>query len=158
MNVKDLFETQRIINKNLTLNNQLDDCKIQTRKYLEFNVKISELANETKCFKYLMDTNNFIDMQVVFRKYVSCLSQIITIGLDNNYSDITEIDVKPNDYCLSDQFLNLYIDINDLIISPSKDHYLTLFEDILSLAITLGFTQTELKNEFSKNTYEKVAL
>ncbi|AOR24842.1 dUTP diphosphatase [Clostridium taeniosporum] len=158
MNVKDLFETQRMINKNLTLNNQLDNCKIKTRKYLEFNIKISELANETKCFKYWKDTSNFIDMQVVFRKYISCLSQIITIGLDNNYSDLTEVDVKPNDYCLSDQFLNLYIDINDLIISPSKDHYLTLFEDILSLAITLGFTQAEIKNAFSKNTYEKVAL
>lgn len=158
MNIKNLFEAQRKFNANLILNDELDYYKLETRKNLEFHVKIGDLANETKCFKYWKDNNNFIDMQVVFKKYIDCLSQILTLGIDNNYTDIANICVKPNDYCISDQFLNLYIDINDLIISPSKDHYLTLFEDILSLGITLGFTQTQIQNAFEMNVCKKVAL
>nr|WP_321835564.1 dUTP diphosphatase [Clostridium butyricum] len=57
----------------------------------------------------------------------------------------------PNDYCLSDQFLNLYIDINDLIASPSMDHYQTLFEDLLSLGLTLGFSEDEISGQFEKD-------
>ncbi|SFD20038.1 dUTP diphosphatase [Clostridium uliginosum] len=158
MDIKNLFKAQRTYNSHLSLNDELDYYKLETRKHLEFHVKISDLANETKCFKYWKDNNNLIDMQVIFKKYITCLSQILTLGIDNNYDDITDVCVKPNDYCLSDQFLNLYIDINDLIISPSKDHYLTIFEDLLSLGITLGFTQNQIQNEFSKNMYEKVAL
>ncbi|MFR3522834.1 MAG: dUTP diphosphatase, partial [Clostridia bacterium] len=56
--------------------------------------------------------------------------------------------LRPNDYCLSDQFLNLYIDINDLIISPSTDHFFTLLEDSLSLGVTLGYSEEEIFNSF----------
>lgn len=30
------------------------------------------------------------------------------------------------------------------------DHYLTLFEDLLSLGLTLGFSESQIKNEFIK--------
>ena len=56
--------------------------------------------------------------------------------------------IKPNDYCLSDQFLNLFIDLNDLIISPSEDHYITLIEDFISLGITLGYSDSKISNGF----------
>ncbi|NRV84845.1 dimeric dUTPase (all-alpha-NTP-PPase superfamily) [Clostridium beijerinckii] len=66
--------------------------------------------------------------------------------------------MAPNDYCLSDQFLNLYIDINDLIAFPSIDHYLTLFEDLLSLGLTLGFSESQIQNQFIKDLDNLVIL
>ena len=63
-------------------------------------------------------------------------------------SNVSKLIVKPNDYCLSDQFLNLFIDLNDLIISPSEDHYITLVEDFISLGITLGYSESKIKESF----------
>ncbi|MGL5150666.1 MAG: dUTP diphosphatase [Clostridium sp.] len=144
MYIHDFFEVQKQINKDLTLDPNLNDYKLKARKSLHLHVKISDLANETKCFKYWVDENLIVNTDVVFKKYLSCLNQILSIGIDSNYDDIEKIKLKPNDYCLSDQFLNLYIDINDLIISPSKDHYITLFEDFISLGITLGFNNQDI--------------
>ena len=43
---------------------------------------------------------------------------------------------------------NLYIDINDLIISPSEDHFLTLLEDTLILGVSLGYSEEEIIGSF----------
>ena len=45
-------------------------------------------------------------------------------------------------------FLNLFIDINDLIISPSTDHFNTLLEDVLSLGVTLGYDEEQISKAF----------
>ena len=58
------------------------------------------------------------------------------------------MDIKSAEDCLSDQFLNLYIDINDLIISPSEDHFLTLLEDTLILGVSLGYSEAEILSAF----------
>ena len=63
-------------------------------------------------------------------------------------NDITSINVATNENCLSDQFLNLYIDINDLIVSPCRDHYITLFEDILAVGEFLGFSEDVINEKF----------
>ena len=89
-----------------------------------------------------------IDKDALFKKYLDCFATIISIGIDKNYTSVEEISIKPNDYCLSDQFLNLFIDINDLIISTSEDHYITLVEDFLSLGITLGYSKNQINESF----------
>lgn len=144
MYVHKFFEVQKQVNKDLILDKKLNTYKLNARKSLHLHVKISDLASETKCFKYWEDDSISINKDTVFKKYLNCINQILTIGLDYGYSNIDEIVVKPNDYCLSDQFLNLYIDLNDLIISPSEDHYITLFEDFISLGITLGFSESSI--------------
>lgn len=89
-----------------------------------------------------------VDKSILFERYLDCFSHIINLGLDRHYDHIEEILIKPNDYCLSDQFLNLFIDLNDLIISPSEDHYITLVEDFISLGITLGYSESKIKESF----------
>lgn len=148
MNVQPLFELQKKFNNTLNINTDLDSYKIKTRKNLQFQIVLGALANETLCFNYLLKTERTIDLDKTFSKYIVCISQVLTLGIDNNYNYITSIDMIPNDYCLSDQFLNLYIDINDLIASPSMDHYQTLFEDLLSLGLTLGFSEEKILSQF----------
>lgn len=148
MNIISLFEVQREKNKQIAIDKNLNQYKLSARKHLELHIKLSSLADETKCYKYWLDDNSEIDKEIIFKKYLDFLSQVLVIGLDSNYADITEIKVLPNDYCLSDQFLNLYIDINDLIISPSKDHYLTLLEDFISLGVTLGYSENKIIDSF----------
>lgn len=148
MNIISLFEAQREKNKKITIDKNLNQYKLSARKHLELYIKLSSLAHQTNCYKYWLDSNSEIDKDIISNKYLDFLGQLLILGLDCNYTDITEIKVLPNDYCLSDQFLNLYIDLNDLIISSSKDHYLTILEDFISLGITLGYSENKITNSF----------
>lgn len=150
MNIKALFEAQREKNKKIIIDNSLSEYKIWARRHLELHTKISYLADETQCYKYWVSENEPLNKSVVFEKYISCFSLMISFGIDRKYDDIELIKAKPNDYCLSDQFLNLFIDLNDLIISPSEDHYITLIEDFLSLGITLGYSESNIEDEIIK--------
>lgn len=158
MNIQPMFEMQRKCNDKLIISSELSLSKLQVRKNLEFEIKLGDLANETKCFNYLMGKTEEINLTLVFDKYINCISQLLTLGIDNSYTDLIAVTMTPNDYCLSDQFLNLYFDINDLITSPSMDHYLTLFEDLLSLGLTLGFSEAQIEHQFTKNLNTKKVL
>ena len=151
MNIQPLFAVQKKYNEGLPINEELDLHKLQVRKNLEFTITISDLANETNCFNYLLKKNSTVNITKIFNKYINCISQALTLGIDYKYTDLIAVSMNPNDYCLSDQFLNLYIDTNDLISSPSMDHYLTLFEDLLSLGLTLGFSESQIQNQFIKD-------
>lgn len=151
MKIQPLFELQKQYNSQLVINDELSLYKLHARKNLEFEVQLGDLANETRCFNYLKTETEPIDIAVISKKYISCISKILTLGLDNNYDDLTDVLLVPNDYCLSDQFLNLYIDINDLIASPSRDHYLTLFQDFLSLGLTMGFSEDKILDDFKNS-------
>ncbi|MDU5107424.1 MULTISPECIES: dUTP diphosphatase [unclassified Clostridium] len=151
MEIKSFFEAQIERNKQLVIDSNLSEYKIWARKYLELHTKISHLADETQCYKYWIGEELEINKEALFKKYLDCFATIISIGIDKKYNSIEEVSIKPNDYCLSDQFLNLFIDLNDLIISTSEDHYLTLVEDFISLGITLGYSETQIREAFLKN-------
>ncbi|EKQ55873.1 MULTISPECIES: dUTP diphosphatase [unclassified Clostridium] len=158
MNIQPLFKVQKKYNDSLSINKELDLHKLQVRKNLEFAISLGDLANETTCFNYLDKKSKPVNLTAIFNKYITCISHALTLGIDHKYTDLIAVSMSPNDYCLSDQFLNLYIDINDLIISPSIDHYLTLFEDLLSLGLTLGFSESQIENQFIKDLDNLVIL
>lgn len=141
-------EVSGVLTDELTIDSTLSDYKILARKNLELNVKISDLARATNCYKYWISDDPILDNDKILKKYLSCFKQIISLGLYNNYTDIEEIPVIASEYCISDEFINLFIDINDLIISPSKDHFITLIEDFLSLSISLGLSEDLILDGF----------
>ena len=151
MNIQPLFKVQKKYNDSLPINDELTSHKLQVRKNLEFEITLGALANETNCYNYFKKKTAPINLISIFNKYINCLSLALTLGIDHKYTDLIAVSMNPNDYCLSDQFLNLYIDINDLIASPSMDHYLTLFQDLLSLGLTLGFSESQIQNQFIKD-------
>ena len=157
MHIANLFEIESKSTNNLIIDSNLSEYKIIARKHVQLHIAVSDLANETKCYQYWINDKVTLNDEAILDKYINCLKQILSLGIYNSYNDIESIDVEPSEYCLSDQFLNLYIDINDLVISPSKDHYITLTEDFLSLGISLGFTEKLINDRFTK-IHEQVAL
>lgn len=149
MYIANLFKIQEKEYNDLVIDTTLSEYKILARKHLQLHIAMSDLANETNCYKYWLDDEKGLDNNTLFAKYIACFKHLISLGLYHKYNDIKEIAIELSDYCLSDQFLNLYIDINDLMISPSKDHFITLTEDFLSLGISLGFTEKIIIDEFS---------
>ncbi|WP_040214698.1 dUTP diphosphatase [Clostridium polynesiense] len=148
MKLQNLFKIQAERNKSLDILPNLDEYKLNARKLLALNVRVGALANATKCFKYWED-EEVIHRDNILTRYISTLSCILTVGIDKKYTDIESVETRPNEYCLSDQFLNLYVDINDLLVSSSKDHYITLMEDFLSIGHTIGFSEQEIIDNFN---------
>lgn len=157
MHIAKLFEIESKSDNKLFIDNSLSEYKIIARKHVQLHIALSDLASETKCYQYWIGKQKKLNDDAILDKYIYCLKHIISLGLYNSYNDIDEIEIEPSEYCLSDQFLNLYIDINDLVISPSKDHFITLIEDYLSLGISLGFTEELITDSFS-NCKKQLAL
>lgn len=148
MDIANFFPNQKEVDSKIIIDSSLTDYKVLARKNLQLQIKLGQLADETKCYKYWIEEDVICDSNSIFEKYILCFRQILSIGLDKNYSDVTNVVVTPSEYCLSDQFINLYIDINDLMISPSKDHFVTILEDFLSLGVSLGFTESQIVDGF----------
>lgn len=146
MNLNKLFDLQRDLNNKLIEGHDLDAYVLSQRKALGLHVQIGKLADSTNCFKF-WDIEDSLDKKVVLDNYLYSLFFILSIGVDKCYTDIT-LDHKHSEYCLTDQFLTLYIDINDLVITSSKDHYKTIFDDFLSIGLSLGFTDEKIEGAY----------
>jgi dimeric dUTPase (all-alpha-NTP-PPase superfamily) len=151
MNLSKLFELQRKLDERIREQHNLQGVSLLSKKILALNVEIGELANETRCFKYWSDKRPS-DKDVILEEYVDCLHFILTIGLEKDFSDVS-IEVKSMDYSTTEAFQNLYIDVNDFVVCSTKDHYVTLFEDFLSLGINLDFTEQDIEEAYiAKNS------
>lgn len=142
MNLESLFSFQQEIDKELLYKLNQKDKSLVPQKILALHIKIGELANATNCSKY-WSKETTSNKDLVLEKYVECLHFIATIGIERNFTEY-EIQFKGSDSNITDQFLNLYIDLNDFIVSSSKDSYITLIEDFLGLSLTLGISEQEI--------------
>ena len=73
MNIISLFEKQRETNKQIVIDKNLNQYKLSARKHLDLHIKLSSLADETKCYKYWIDDNSEIDKEIIFNKYLDFL-------------------------------------------------------------------------------------
>jgi dimeric dUTPase (all-alpha-NTP-PPase superfamily) len=146
MNLSKLFELQKELDERIREQHNLQGVSLLSKKILALNVEIGELANETRCFKYWSDRKPS-DKNVILEEFVDCLHFILTIGLEKDFSDVC-IEFKSMDYSTTEAFVNLYIDVNDFLVCSTKDHYITLFEDFLSLGENLGFTEEDMEEAY----------
>ncbi len=150
MNLNKLFQLQHNLDERIIAEHDLYNESLFSKKVLALQVEISELANETRCFKF-WSTKGPSDKNTILEEYVDCLHFILSLGLEKNYVNLEPIMLDHNND-LTETFLNIYIDINDFVVCSSKDNYKTLFEDFLSLGRNLGFTSEEVENAyFEKN-------
>jgi dimeric dUTPase (all-alpha-NTP-PPase superfamily) len=150
MNLSKLFELQQALDTRILQEHDLHNQSLISKKILALQVEISELANETRCFKFWSNKGPS-SKEIILEEYVDCLHFILSIGLDKNYSDIA-IQLKEDSSELTGKFINIYLDINDFIVCRTMDNYKTLFEDFLSLGASLGFSASEVEEAYySKN-------
>ena len=84
MNILSILETQKKKTSSIILDDSLSDYKVSARKHLELQVKLSMLAEETKCYKYWVDNNSKVDTERIFLKYLDFLAYIVRFGIDKN--------------------------------------------------------------------------
>jgi len=146
MNLQKLFQMQDALDKRIESEHNLANFPLLRKKILSLQVELGELANETRCFKF-WSTKNPSSANVILEEYVDCLHFILSIGLEKNFEDITLI-IKSITSELFEQFLTLYVNISDFVISSSKDNYLTIFQNFLSLGANLGFSEEDIENAY----------
>jgi len=142
MNLKTIYEFQKEHEDKLKSKVELQGKLLLSQKLLALQVKLGELANETQCFKFWLAKKSLINRNII-EKYVEVLYTIFSIGIEKGF-DETEFSVKKVEYELTKHFLNLFVDLNDFLVSSSKDQYITLIEDVLSLSLALGFTEEDI--------------
>lgn len=158
MDFKKLFRLQKDLDMQIIEEHNLKDEALLPQKSLALQVQVGKLADDTRCFKYWSNKSP-AKREIVLEEYVRCLHFILSIGIDYEFDDINPTLTKFN-YNITEQFLDLYIDINDFVICPSQDHYITLVEDFLSLGKNLGFSGLEVENLYiHKNEFihEKIS-
>ena len=148
MNLDELFRLQMELDKKIVEQHALENRSLVSEKILALQVEIGELANETRCFKY-WSTKKPSDKNVILEEYVDCIHFLLSIGIEFNFTDIS-VDAFVSDSRLTDQFINIYIDLNDFIICSSKDHYSTLFEDFLSLGLSIGLSEEDILDYYHR--------
>jgi len=146
MNLQRLFQMQTALDKRIEAEHQLEGVPLLQKKILSLQVELGELANETRCFKF-WSTKKPSNNDVILEEYVDCLHFILSIGIEKDFQHIT-LNVKDITSELSEQFLNLYINITDFIICSSVDNYLNIFQNFLSLGENLGFCKEDIENAY----------
>ena len=146
MNLQRLFEMQSTLDKRIKAEHQLEEIPLLHKKILALQVELGELANETRCFKF-WSTKKPSNKDIILEEYVDCIHFILSLGLEKNFQDIT-LNVKPIATELSEQFLIIYTNIADFIICASKDSYLNLFQNFLSLGQSLGFSVGDIEDAY----------
>lgn len=148
MDIDNLLIFQREKDKSILKIQHLEGQSLLTKKILAFQVSIGELAAETNCYDFWSE-NKKTDPNLILEKYIKSLRSLVSIGIEKDFSELT-LEDKELDLEITEQFLNLFIDTNDLIVCSSKDNYITLMEDFFSVGKSLGLNPSMIKSNYIK--------
>ena len=154
MDLKKLFDLQRELDSKISMEHHLENDMLFSEKALALQVEVGSLANETRCFQYWCN-QKASPQNIILEEYVYCLYFILSVGIDKNFENIEPV-LSCSVNKTTEQFLDLFIDINDFLICSSIDHYITLFEDFLSLGINLGFTEEDIEKAYLNKNYMNI--
>jgi dimeric dUTPase (all-alpha-NTP-PPase superfamily) len=147
LNLEKLFDIQRVLNERIVEEHNLDVSQLRNKKFLALLTELGELANETRCFKYWSSKGPSAD-RVILEEYVDCLHFILTIGLDFDFQGVIPPAEEMDSPDLTQRFINLYLDVNELVICASPDSYQELLKDFFGLGHALGFTKDDIYNGY----------
>ena len=85
----------------------------------------------------------------IIHYFTLSLEFVLFLGKETG-STMESWEPKVSDIDITTQLINLFINVNELFMSPTTDSYENLLEDMLMLAGSLGLTQEEIAGEFEK--------
>ena len=120
MDINEIFT----LYKNSTDNTFKISEKNIPKKVLALQITLGNLAKLSDCCEFIKN-DEAINKTSILNEYSACLNFIFSIGLD---MIIDNFNFNPSDTKapIYDQFLNLYVDINDFINFRTEDQFFTL--------------------------------
>lgn len=157
MKLRELFETQeafekKIIESTTIEENALGKENVQDIIILALQVKIGELANLTKCYKYFNIKPNLPKHKLLIR-YSDALRYLLSIGNKYQFNMITKKDLTVG--LETENIIQIFSKINDDITDLKKhiksEHYvdglntyIKIFSNLVLLGKILGLSEDEL--------------
>ena len=157
MQLHQLFKVQEIMENNIKKNSMIDEDvlgkeNIFDLRFLALQVKVGEIANLTKCYKYNAVKENVPKEKLVFR-FVDAMKYVLSIGnmYDFNIINIDAVNSSSKEESLIKVFSYIYDDIAELKNTvlrnnyvDSLNSYIRLFSRFVNLGKLLGFTFEEV--------------
>ena len=152
MELHELFEMQKGLDKHIAEKHQLQTESLISRKVLALLVELGELANETRCFKF-WSVKGASPKETILEEFVDGVHFILSLGLDCGFEREVRVEepaiLEEN---VNDQFLTLYKTVHHFSDKRTIDSYRSMLESYFLLGKMLGFSTEEIKEAYiSKN-------
>ena len=163
MKLQELFDIQKNMEERISMLSGINEDAIGEEniihlRFVALQVKIGELANLTKCYKYNKTINELPKSKVLFR-YLEGMKYLLSIGNKYHLNVINGDNfdnIKKHDNILV-LFSEIYDGLTSLKHNISKDFYveslndyITIFAKYINLAEVLGITYDQAFNYFNE--------
>lgn len=146
MELTTLFKRQKELDDYIEQKHGLKSQDLFDEKILALFVEISELANETRCFKF-WSVKEPSPKQVILEEYVDGIHFLLSLGLSRN---LTPEKAEPfeQEITTTALFNQMYRAIDYFKDQQDEQTFLIVFELYLKLARQLGFTDEDILNAY----------
>jgi dimeric dUTPase (all-alpha-NTP-PPase superfamily) len=167
MNLQKLFKVHEAMENHIKTVSNLDEDMLGREnifdlRFLAFQVKVGELANLTKCYKYAAIKDNLPKERLMIR-YIDALKFLLSIGNINNFNIISFESIKgtKDSSSIIKVFSNIFEYINEVRdlsqrgnYIDSLNAYMKLFAEFIKLAEHLGLTMDEVYESYQNMVCE----
>lgn len=167
MHLQQLFKVHEAMENHIRKVSNIDEDMLGREnvfdlRFLALQVKIGELANLTKCYKYARIKDNLPKEKLMMR-YIDAMKFLLSIGNLNNFNIIgfDSITGTKDSSNIIKVFSNIFEYINEVkdltqrgIYFDSLNSYMKLFAEFIKLADHLGFTIEEVCDSYQKMVCE----
>lgn len=155
MNIEQLFEMQRSLDQYIQENHQTGDTFRE--RGLALLVELSELANETRCFKF-WSTKGPSANEVILEEYVDSIHFLLSLGIETGLDYVKEWpagQVEGSD--LTDLFLSTGKAVYRFLDERTLASYLDVWMQYGAIANSLGFTEEQIVQAYVNKNEENYA-
>lgn len=142
MNLQELFHMQRALDNYIQSNRQVEE-PIFRKKVLALQVELSELANETRCFKF-WSTKGPSAKETLLEEYVDCIHFLLSLGIEKNFDSLEAWPSPLEEQDLTELFLAAHAKVGQFSEQAEFESYKTLWQTFGAIATALGFSYAEV--------------
>ncbi|WJY27998.1 MULTISPECIES: dUTP diphosphatase [Sporosarcina] len=143
MELEKLFTMQEALDTYIHQQHSLSTGDLFHEKVLALLVELSELANETRCFKF-WSTKGPSERSVILEEYVDSIHFLLSLGIASGLTAFNDWDIEST----SDSLTAVFLDTNRAILhfeaDPTMHTYTGLWTQYGRIAEKLGFTPDEI--------------
>ncbi|AQQ52835.1 dUTP diphosphatase [Planococcus lenghuensis] len=156
MKLDRLFEMQRELDSYIQTNQGIEE-DVFRKKGLALLVELSELANETRCFKF-WSVKGPSAREVLLEEFVDSLHFILSLGIEKDLDVLTEWPEAITDTDLTELFLCTQAAVHAFLDTYRMSNYLTIWSCYGAIRDVLGFSEAEVIDAYlakNKKNYDR---
>lgn len=157
MDMKKLFTMQLELDTYIQAQHGLSAQNLFEDKVLALLVELSELANETRCFKF-WSTKGPSERSIILEEYVDSIHFLLSLGIIKKLTAFKDWKSVPSDESLTTTFIKTNRAVLEFNQHPNMQSYIGLWDCYGILAEQLGFSTKEIYDAYiekNEKNYER---